>query len=60
MNFNPYPSLCIELHWAKNLNIRPDILNLLKEEAQNSCELIGAEMAFLKTKDDTRTHWFKK
>ena len=40
---DPYLPLCTKLipKWIKDLNIKPDILNLLEEKVGKSLELIG-------------------
>jgi hypothetical protein len=49
MKIDPYLSPCIKLKskWIKNLNIKPDTLNLIEERVGKSLELIGTWGAFL-------------
>ena len=43
MKINPYLSLCSKLKskWIKDLNIKPDTVNLIGEKEGKSPELIG-------------------
>jgi hypothetical protein len=43
MKINLFLSPCIKLNskWIKDLNIKPDTLNLIKEKVGKSLELIG-------------------
>ena len=43
MKIGPYLSPCTKLKskWIKDLNIKPDTLNLIEEEVEKSLELIG-------------------
>jgi hypothetical protein len=49
MKINPYLSSCTELKskCSKDLNIQPDILNLIEEKVEKSLELIGTGGNFL-------------
>ena len=49
MKTNPYLSPCTKLKskWMKELNIKPDILNLVEEEVGKSLKLIGTGEIFL-------------
>lgn len=41
------PCTKLNSRWLKNLNIRPDALNLVEEKIGNSFELIGVGKDFL-------------
>ena len=43
MKIDPYLSLCTKLKfkWTKDLNIKPDTLNLIEEKLGKRLELIG-------------------
>jgi hypothetical protein len=45
LQIDPYLSPCIKLKSSgiKDLNIKPDILNLIKEKVGDSLELVGTE-----------------
>ena len=47
---NPYLSPCTKLKskWIKDLNIKPDTLNLIEEKVRKSLKLIGTELKFPK------------
>jgi hypothetical protein len=49
MKIYPYLSPCTKLKskWIKDLNIKPDTLNLTEEKVGNNLELIGTEGNFL-------------
>jgi hypothetical protein len=49
MQMNPHlsPSTKLNFRWIKDLNIKPDILNLIKERVKNSLELISMGKDFL-------------
>ena len=49
MKINKYWSPCRELKskWIKDLNIKPDTLNLIEEKVRMSLELIGTGISFL-------------
>ena len=49
MKTNPYLSPCTKLKskWMKELNIKPDILNLIEEKVGKSLKLIGTGEIFL-------------
>jgi hypothetical protein len=49
MEINPYMSPCTKLKskWIKDLNIKPDTLNLIEEKVGKSLELIGIGGNFL-------------
>jgi hypothetical protein len=49
MKIDPYLSPCTKLKskWIKDLTIKPDILNLIKEKVGKSLELIGKGGNFL-------------
>ena len=49
IQIDPYLSLCISLKskWVKDLNIKPNTLNLIEEKVGNSHELIGTGRNFL-------------
>jgi hypothetical protein len=49
MKINPYLSPCKKLKskWIKDLNIKPDTLNLIEEKVEKSLELIGTGGNFL-------------
>jgi hypothetical protein len=49
MKIDPYLSPCTKLKskWFKDLNIKPDTLNLIEEKAEKSLELIGTGGNFL-------------
>jgi hypothetical protein len=49
MKIDPYLSLCTKLKskWIKDLNIKPDTLNLIEEIVGKSLELIGTGGNFL-------------
>ena len=49
MKIEPYLSSCTKLNskWIKDLNIKPDTLNLVEEEVGKSLELIGITQNFL-------------
>jgi hypothetical protein len=49
MQIHPYLSSCTKLNspWIKDLNIKPDILNLIEEKVKNSLEYIGMGENFL-------------
>jgi hypothetical protein len=49
IQIDPYLSPCIKLKskWIKDLNIKPDILNLIEERMGNSFECIGTGENFL-------------
>ena len=50
MKIDPYLSPCTKLKfkWIKELNIKPDTLNLIEEKLGKSLELIGTGGKFLK------------
>ena len=43
MQIDPYLSLCTKLKskWIKDLNVKPDTLNLIEDKVGDSLELIG-------------------
>ena len=49
MKIDPHLSPCTKLKskWIKDLNIKPDALNLIEEKMGNSLELIGTGGNFL-------------
>lgn len=49
MKIDPYLSPCTKLksQWIKNLNIKPDTLNLMEKKVRKSLELIGTGGNFL-------------
>ena len=49
MKIDPYLSPCTKLKykWIKDLNIKPDTLNLIEEKVGKSLKLIGTEEIFL-------------
>ena len=49
MKIDPYLSPCTKLKskWIKDLNIKPDTLNLIEEKVGKSLELIGTGRNFL-------------
>ena len=49
MKIDPYLSPCTKLKskWIKDLNIKPDTLNLIEEKVGKRRELIGTEGNFL-------------
>jgi hypothetical protein len=49
MKIEPYLSPCTKLKskWIKDLNIKPDTLNLIEEKVGKSLELIGTWEIFL-------------
>ena len=49
MKIDPYLLLCTKLKskWIKDLNIKPDTLNLIEEKVGKSLELIGTGGNFL-------------
>jgi hypothetical protein len=49
MKIDPYLSPCTKLKskWIKDLNIKPDRLNLIEEKVRKSLELIGTKGNFL-------------
>jgi hypothetical protein len=49
MKIDPYLLPCTKLKskWIKDLNIKPDTLNLIEEKVEKSVELIGRERNFL-------------
>ena len=47
MKIDPHFSPCTKLKCIKDLNIKPDILNLIEEKVEKSLELIGTEENFL-------------
>ena len=49
MKIDPYLSPCTKLKskWIKDLNIKPDIVNLIEEKVRKSLELIGTGRNFL-------------
>ena len=49
MKINPYlsPSTKFKSKWIKDLNVKPDILNLIEEKVGNSLEHIGRREIFL-------------
>jgi hypothetical protein len=49
MKIDPYLSPCTKFNckWIKDLNIKPDTLNLIEEKVGKSLELIGIEGNFL-------------
>jgi hypothetical protein len=49
MKIDAYLSPCTKLKfkWIKDLNIKPDTLNLIKEKVGRTLELIGTEGNFL-------------
>jgi hypothetical protein len=49
IHIKPYLSPCTKLNFKsiKDLNIRPDTLNVTKEKVGNSLELIGTGIDFL-------------
>ena len=49
MKIDPYLSPCTKLKskWIKDLNIKPDTLNLIEEKVGKSLELIGTGGNFL-------------
>ena len=49
MKINPYLSTCTSFKskWIKDLNIKPDMLNLIEEKVGKSLELIGTRGNFL-------------
>ena len=50
MKINPYLSPCKKLKskWIKDLNIKPDTLNLIEEKVEKSLEFIGTVWKFPK------------
>jgi hypothetical protein len=50
MQMDPHLSPCTKLKskWIKDLNIKPDTLNLIKQTVGNSLELVGTGGNFLK------------
>ena len=50
MKIDPYLSPCTKLksQWIKNLNIKPDTLNLMEKKVRKSLELIGTGGKFPK------------
>lgn len=48
MQIDPYssPRIKVNYKWIENLNVKPDILNLIENEGGNSLELMGQEKAF--------------
>ena len=59
---DPYlsPSTKLRFMWIKDLNIKPDTLNLTEEKMENSLEYITTENNFLNKTDakikETRPH----
>ena len=49
MKINPYLSPCTKLKskWVKDLNIKPDTLNLIEEKVEKSLKFIGTVGNFL-------------
>ena len=49
MQIEPYSSPCTELKskWIKDLNAKPDTLNLIEEKVRNTLEHIGTGDNFL-------------
>jgi hypothetical protein len=49
MKIDPYLSPCTNLKskWIKNLNIKPDTLNLIEEKVGKSFELVGTGRSLL-------------
>jgi hypothetical protein len=49
MQIDPYLSPCIKAKnkWIKDLNIKPDILNLIEEKVGNRLKFIGTGENFL-------------
>jgi hypothetical protein len=49
MKIDTYLSPCTKLNskWIKDLNIKPDILNLIEKEEEKNLELIGTGRNFL-------------
>ena len=49
MKIDPYVSLCTKLKskWIKDLNRKPDTLNLIEEKLGKNLELIGTGGSFL-------------
>ncbi|KAL6089409.1 hypothetical protein STEG23_038281, partial [Scotinomys teguina] len=49
MQINPDLSPCTKLKskWIKDLNVKPDILNLIEENVRNRLEIFDAEDNFL-------------
>jgi hypothetical protein len=48
MKIDPYLSPCTKFKWIKDLNIKPDTLNLIEEKVGKRLELIGTGGNFLK------------
>ena len=48
MQINPYssPRIKVNYKWIEDLNVRPDILNLIENKSGNSLELMSQEKAF--------------
>ena len=51
MQIDPYLSPCTKLKskWIKDLNIKPNMSNLIHEKVENTLELIGTGDKFLNT-----------
>ena len=49
---DPYlsPSTKLKSNWVKDLNIKPDTLNLIEEKVGKNLELIGTGVNFLNRK----------
>lgn len=56
MQIGPYLSHSTKLKykWIKDLNVKPDTLNLLEKKVGNSLELIGTEDTFLNRAQSVR------
>jgi hypothetical protein len=50
MKLDPDLSPCTKLYskWIQDLDIRPDILNLIEEKAGNMFQLLGTGKSFMK------------
>jgi hypothetical protein len=57
MQIDLYLSHCtkFKFKWIKDLNIKPDTLNLIEEKVGNSLEHIGTEDNFLTSKPTVQT-----
>jgi hypothetical protein len=47
MKIDPYLSPCTKFKWIKDLNIKPDTLNLIEKKVGNTLEHIGTGNNFL-------------
>jgi hypothetical protein len=56
MQIGPYLSLCTKLKpkWFRDLNVKPDTLNLIEQKVGNNLDLIGMGNNFMKRRLETQ------